>query len=384
MAGLQQLLNPQVLTQVVSQVAASSDWLLNLFGVQPGGKNILNYGHARNGAFHVYNHVRTVAKGRAPGTAAGRRPLNSMGRVNFTYPRMHDSVSLSAEQLHNLGRIDNPAVRDTAGATMIQRQTDTLGEMAANWRKAMLVGALRDSLYVGISGDDEYISWTDPGSTTVGSVRINFQMPSANKSQLNMLGAGDIIDATWATSTTDIPGHIGKINAAFQQLCGGHLAACVVTSATWNKVIQNTKVANIHGSANPPFKVLERDSLDPLVGNTMKNVYRAILNVYPDVIWYITDEGLDIGAPGSETYSKIVEDNKALFIGFEPGDKIIGCYEGSEPICEYDGAPETVKVGLNAWSVKRANPTCTDLFVLDNALIVNHVPKSIAYGTVIF
>lgn len=381
MAALQQLLAPQVLTQVISQVAASSDWLINLFGVQPGGANIMNFGHGRNGAYHVYDHVRKVAKGRAPGTAAGRRAANPMGRVDFTYPRMHDSVDLLAENLHNLGRIDDPAVRDTAGATMIQRQTDTLGELAANWRKAQLVGLLRDSLYINFDGDDEYITWatgSDP------NVRYNGRMPAGNKSQLDMLGAGNIINASWATATTDIPGHIGLINAAFQQLCGGHLSAIIVGTKVWNYVINNDHVAAIHGSANAPFKVLERESLDPMIANTMKNVYRAVLNVYPDITWYITDEGLDIGAPGAETYSKIVGANDAIFLGLNPGDKAIGCYEGSEPIAEYDGGPEAVKVGLNAWSVKRANPTTTDLFVLDNALLVNHVPNSTAYGTVVY
>lgn len=343
----------------------------------------MNFGHGRNGAYHVYNHVRKIAHGRAPGTAAGRRAANPMGRVDFTYPRMHDSVDLLAEVLHNLGRIDDPAVRDAAGAQMISRQTDTLGELAANWRKAQLVGILRDSLYIDMDGDNEYISWTDD-SSSVPNVRYNGRMPSGNKTTLNMTGAGAIIDASWATASTDIPKHLGAINAAFQQNCGGHLAACICTSSLWNYVINNDHVAAIHGSANPPFKILERAELDPAIGNTMKNVYRGVLNVYPDIIWYITDEGLDVGAPGAEAYSKIVEETAVIFCGFNPGDKVLGIYEGSEPIAEYDGAAEAVKVGLSSWSVKRSNPTSTDLFILDNALVVNHVPNSTAYGTVVF
>lgn len=383
-AALQQLLHPQVLTNTISQVAASSDWLLNLFGVQPGGKNVLNFGHGREGAYHIYNHTRKVAKGRAPGTAAGRRAPNAMGKVNFTYPRMHDSVPLLAEVLHNLSKIDDPAVRDAAGAQMISRQTDTLGELAANWRKAMLMGILQDSLYHHVSGDDEWFAFSDGSGSGTAAIQLNGRMPAGNKSKLNMLGAGDILSASWATNTTNIPLHIGQINAAFQQLCGGHLAAVIVNAKVWNYVINNNYVAAIHGSANAPFRVLERDSLDPMIANTMKNTYRAVLNVYPDVVWYITDEGLDIGAPGSETYTKIVDDTHAIFVGFQPDSGVIACYEGSEPIAEYDGAPETVKYGLNAWSVKRSNPTQTELFVLDNALIIPQVPAAHAYGLVVY
>lgn len=381
MASLQSLLAPQVLTRVVSQVASSSDWLSTLFGVQVGGPNILNYGHGREGSYHIYNNVRKVGKGRAPGTAAGRRPMNPMGKVQFTYPRMHEQVSLTAEVLHNLGKIDDPAVRDRAGADMIRRQTDTLGEIGGNWRKAMLMGMLRDSLWVVVDGDDEYFVLADPGSGN--RFQINYQMPAGNKSKLNMLGNGDIITGTWASDATDIPLQLGNINAAFQQLNGGHLGAIITTWAVWNNVIQNAFVQALHGTSSPPFETLTRE-VDPVLAHTMKNVYRATLSFMRDVVWYITDEGLDMGPIGSEVYTKIVPANQAFFIGFEPGDAVVGCYEGSEPIAEYDGAPINVKVGMSAWSVARSNPTSTDLFVLDNALMANHVPSATANGLVVF
>ena len=381
MAGLSQLLSPQVLTRVVSQVAGSSDWLATLFGLQPGGKNVINMGHGRTGSFNIYNHVRAIAQGRAPGTAAARRAPNIVGQVNFTYPRMHDSVSLLAEVLHNLGRIDNPVQRDSMGADMIRRQTDTLGELAGNWRKAMIIGMLRNSLYVVLDGDNWYFSLTDPG----GAMRINFQTPAGNLSKLNMLGGGDILGASWATAGTDIPLNLGQINAAFQQLNGGHLGAVILGHAAWNEVVTNDFVRQSHGTSAPPFVTLSRSDLDPVLANTMKNVYEARLIYYPDIRWFITDEVLDFAAPGAAaSYQKIVADGYALFVGFEPGDDVLGMYEGSEPIAEYDGGPETQKTGLNSWSVKRANPTSTDLFVLDNALAVNHIPTSIAYGNIIY
>ena len=381
MATLQAMLDPQVLTRVVSQVAATSDWLTAKFGVAPGGPNVIFEGHGREGQYNIYDHTRKIAQGRAPGTAAARSAQQGMGKVLFTYPRMHDSVSLLAEQIHNLGKIENPAMRDIAGENMIKRQTNSIGEKAANWRKAQLIGAMRDSLYINKNGDDQYFTFA---ASTTGP-RINFQMPAGNQSKLNMLGAGDIIDASWALNTTNIPLHIGKINAAFQQLCGGHLAAVMVDAVSWNRVITNNYVAAVHGTAGAPFMVLERDQLDPALGSTMKNTYVARLNVYPDIAWYVTDEGLDVGAPGSETFTKIIEAGYASFIGFDPGNSdVLACYEGSEPIAEYDGGPEVVKAGLNSWSVKRANPTSTDIFYLDNALIVNHVPKSMAYGNIIF
>lgn len=384
MVAMQQLLAPQTLTKVISRQAATSSWLLNLFGVQPGGASELNFGHGREGSYHIYDNVRTVGQLTAPGTAAGRRNPQGVGKVSFTYARMHDSTSMLAELLHNLGRIEDPAARDVAGANMIRMQTKTLAQLASNFRLAMLVGTLRDSLYIKRVNDVAYFDFASAGGTQIGQQQA--RMPAGNKAKLNMIGDGNIIDKSWGHADQDanIPQHIGKINAAFQKLCGGSLTNIVCGTKVWNKVINNEHVAAIHGSANSPFRVLERAQLDPAIGETMLNAYRAVLNVYPDVTWWITDEGLDIGAPGDETFTKYVGDDNALFIGHSPTDDTLAVYQGSEPIAEYDGGPESVKTGLASWGVKRSNPTTTDLFALDNSLVVNHIPASTAYGTVIY
>ncbi len=392
MAALHHFMSRQVLTNVISRTASTSDWLANLFGVASqyvdhddadkvkGGDNVLDYGHSREGAYHIFNNVQEAAAGRAPGTAAHRRAPQPMGKVLFTYPRMHDSVPLLSEVIDNLGRMDDPARHDVAGRNMIKRQTRSLADLAKNWRKQMLVGTLRDSLYMVLDGDSNYFSFTSPSKP---NIRIRSHMPDGNKTNLDMLGGGGIINASWAVDSTDIPFHLGSINAAFQQLCGGHLAAVIVGHKVWNAVINNDHVAKIHGSANPPFVMLDRHALDPVLARTMKNVYMGKLSVFPDVTWYITDEIMRVGAPGAETTEKLVGENQALFIGHEPDDGTVSCYLGSEMIAEYDNGEETRRVGLSSWSVKRANPTSTDLFVLDNSLTVNHIPASHAYGTVI-
>jgi hypothetical protein len=377
MPALQTLLSPQVLTKVVSQKAAASDWILKLFQLGPGQKNEVYEGHGRYGAFNIYNNVRTVAKGRAPGTAAARSRPNPLGVTPFTYPRMHDSVSLPAEVMHNLGLLSDPAQRDAMGADMIRRQTETLAQKAANWRKAQMIGCLRDSLYLKPDGDNQYITFTSSGA-----MQIPFRMPAGNKAQLNMLGAGAIIDASWATATTNIPKHLLAINAAFQRLNGGHLCSVICGFQVFDWIRKNDHVQEEHGAVRTPYLRFERLEYETELGKTSKNVMVVELTCAPGVLFYITDEGLDLGAEGSETFTKIVGDNEAIFIGFEPGDDVIQCYQGSEPISEYDAGPKTQKIGMASWAVERSNPTATDLFVLDNSLVVNHVPDSVAYATV--
>lgn len=376
MPALQTLLSPQVLTKVVSQKAAASSWLLDLFQLGPGQAQESNQGHGRFGAFHVYDHVRTVAKGRAPGTAAARSAPNPMGQVTFTYPRMHDSISLPAEVLHNLGKIDDPAMRDAAGADMIKRQTNTLGEKAANWRLAMLVGLMRDALYFQMDGDDIYLNWST-------GLQLPTQMPAGNKAQLDMLGAGDIINASWLTTTTNIPLHLLAINAAFQQLCGGKLCAALCGMKVFDAIRKNDHVQEEHGISNSPYLRFERLEYEDKIGKTMRNVLVCELRSAPGCIFYVTDEVLEVGP--SATPTKMIPENDIVFCGFEPGrDDAIQAYIGSEPIADYDGAAEVTRFGMYSWSVKRSNPTATELYVLDNVLTVNHIPKSLARATVIF
>lgn len=379
MVAIQSLLSPNVLTTVVSQTAATSDWLINLMGLGPGGRNEVFEGHGRYGAYSIFNKTRKVGQGRAPATAAGKSAPNAVGQVLFTYPRMHDSIALPAEILHNLAQIANPAMRDKAGADMIKRQTDYLGEKCANWRKAMLIGMLRDSLYYTTDGDEVKFNYSGTGT------RVDFQMPSGNQSQLNMLGEGNIINATWATASTDIPDHLGKINRGFQIMCGGGLKAAIITHQIFNFIRRNDVVQDEHGTSMPPYLRYEVLEMAGKPGESMKNVLVVELRSFPGCTFYVTDEVIDLGYDSSESLQPIVPANSGIFLGFDPGaNEVVKCMQGSEPIAEYDGGPEEVKIGLNAWSVKRSNPTVTELYGLDNALIINYIPKAIACATLVF
>lgn len=376
----QDIFRPQVLTEVISQRVEASGAMLKEFKMAPGGANEVNMGHGRIGAYHIFNNTIKTAAGRAPGTAAGRVQMQVASRVPFEYPRMHSSIPLLAEQINNIGRIDDPVTRDKAGAKMIQMQTNYLAQLSANWRTAMLVGTLRDSLWYRLDGDSWY--WQYVNTNATGQVTTN--MPAGNKAQLNMLGAGNIIGTTWATTTTaDIPSNLFSIHAAFQRLNGSGLEKVITTSQIWSLVIKNDAVQEAHGTAGPPFQVISKDTATGPDGKQVQT-YRARLSFMPWCEWLVTDEGLEIGLPGSETFQPHVPANSAIFIGSDVTGGDLACYIGGEPIAEYDGGPRSEKFGFSAWAREISNPTSTELFTLDNALVVNHVPSNVAFGTVVF
>lgn len=389
MAAYLDILRPQVLTEVVRQVVASSDTILNFMGFQPGGANERYYGHGRRGEYHVFDDTRRVAKGRAPGAPAARSSKQPMKAVPFTYPRMHDSVSLLAEFFHNLGQIGDPRLRDEAGRNMITRQTDTLMKKAAHWRVAMTVGMLRDSLYMHQEGDDLFFNYTSTSSLA----RVNFQVPDGNKTQLNMtdragtsIFGANILDTSWDNAGANIVQQFAKINQARAAQGVGPVTDVLINSIGWQNVIANDYIAAYAGSVNPPFQTFTREAGARPDGSPLHE-YTGVINSLPGVTWHITDEGVELWDAASDvyTFTKHIPDTMAIFMSDPKARKdLFTCYQGSEPIAEYDGGPETVRVGLSSWSKKASNPTATEVYVLDNALTVPHDPYAYAPATVVF
>ena len=362
----------------MSRIAASTDRLLMSMGMQPGGPLERQVG-GRQSQYDIYNNVRAVGTGTAPGTAANRRARNPVDTIPFVFPRMHESVFIDYETIHNLRRVGGPAsARDEAGAEYIKRQMIPVGQRASNWRTAMVVGMLRDSLYVTKSGANWYYNYTSSSSL----FRVNFKMPTGNKTQLNMLGSGSIIDGSWASPGTNIPQHLTAINAAFLQLCGSRLERIICRSSLWQYVITNDAVCAQAGLMNKPFQVYERKVGEGPDGTPINEFY-GVLACMPWVEWIITDDGLDIGVPGSETFTTHIESTAAAFLP-AVNAQYFEMLTGSEPIAEYDNGPVSVKEGLASWTVNRSNPSGWEAFVLDNAMPCPYVPNASAYGTVIF
>lgn len=379
MADLAQILRPNVLSRLVSRQMVAEQWILGFMGFEVGGRNELDDGHGREGSYDVFNNTREVGEGRIPDSAASIVRPNPVGVVRYDYPRLYEQLSLSSEKLHNLRQIGvNGGVRDVGGTVHKRLQTQYIAQRGANWRAALTLGMLRDSLYLTKDGDSLYPTFTSAGST----FQINFQTPAGNKSQLDMLGDGDIIDVSWDNSSANIPKHLDQINAAFEELSGSTLMNVILTGEMWQNVINNDKVASQAGIANAPFTRFERQVGTRSDGSPL-NVAVGELACRPGVTFYITDSGVKLGAPGSQTFTKYVEDTGAIFMG-SPNSGNFHMMLGSEPVAEFDGDNEVARTGRYMWSTQTANPARTNIFSLDNALAGNDIPNSVAYGTVVF
>lgn len=369
MPSLPEILAPAAIQDRVNRVKVNNTRLQRLF--QSGftanvPSELVRDKGGRNAVWDIYDDIREVADGSIPGTApqlAARRPV---GQVRVTYPRNHQSIPLLYEQIHNLRAIGGPSLDiDRNGVRTIEDEIQTSVQRITNAREAQLGGMIRGAMYYSFSGNRLVPSYTS------GDLTIDWQVPAGNKSTLDMLGTGAIIDAVWSTAGTDIPKHLYAIDAAFQKLHGRRLRNVLVDGTTWNWVQSNTAVRNLAGSANRVFETLEQTPDD-------EADFVAVLAGIPWIKWHVLNSSLSIN--GTDT--PVVPAARAVFL---PAIERTWYeyWNGSEPVV----TPENMRFlgeqfGAFFYAHPTAHPAGYALVNLHNGIPCLRVPKALAIGTV--
>ena len=335
-AAANQILGTRIVSKSVSRVAATSDSVLNFFGMQPGGFAEEKKGH-RQISVDIFNDARTVAVGRTPGAPAGTARRQKVGTINATMARMNEKLPLLAEEIHNLRRIGGPTSEfDEAGASYLAKQQRYMGQRAANFRKVLLGGMIRGKLYSHASGDDIYWDYTSSGAQAT----IDYQIPANNKNQCN-----SIIDVSWANPGANIPAHLAALDNAAQSGPGSRIDIAMCRGSMWQNIINNDYVVSQAGVANRPFQEFRRDIGTGSNGKPL-TLKTGVLSCAPFITWIITDEGLELGTQASPTYTPYIGTNDVWF-GPDPNSDLFAMLIGSEPVS--DGPGQTPKVHYILW-----------------------------------
>lgn len=365
--AIPQLLQPAVINAEVDRLKVVNTELQKFWGMDKGGSAESTSPYGRRGSYDVFNSTRKVSPPSRPGTAATVIAPNPVGNVPYAIPRFHPSIMLLAELLHNLRPIGGPAnVTDNAGAKYIARQEQFIKQQITNDREFQVAAMMRGSYTYALGNPYSGPTMAYSG----GTYTVDFQVPSGNKSKLNMLGGGDILAATWDNAATKIVDHLLSINAAFIQLTGRGLKHVFCSSIVWGYVAACTQVQAQAGTANTYFDYITRDE--------QTTNFTARLRALPWLQWHISDNGLDTN---SGSFEKFVPDTYACFT-VEPDALVAEYWQCGEPISEFTGAPQVVREGEYYWAAPTANPTGFQLFGLHNGLPVLQIPAGIAYGLV--
>jgi hypothetical protein len=398
--SLHELLQPQVILRVISRIRPTQNRLSRWLGFQPdryvdetvqlSGPNIVT-GSTRFATWRLFDFARTVPIAKAPGTGPTSVAPNPTGDVRVACARFHMKIPLLMEELGNLSPIMGPNSQiDQGGQDYVKRQTTHLARRFNNGVELLASAMMQDSLWFNIIGDRYWPQIAPVVAPAIG-FQVNFQIPSGNKNQLNMLGTGNIITQTWANVAAPIIQMLMGVDAAYAQLSGYSVTDAWLNGLLWYNLITNNDIRVTAGSANTPFAEFDRVPEKNIEGGETGE-YVCILRGLPTIKWHITNHVLVLGsdidpsystAPASATIVKMVPDNMVFFCT-EPNSEWVQIYNGGEMVVENPGMPAVMRQGYYFWKEWTTQPSGIDLIGLLNCLPMLYVPKAIAPATVIF
>lgn len=365
--SINRLLAPSRIMQVIAQLKKAATPISQLLGFNIGGKNRTPYG-GRNFAYDVFNPSRQVPGPRAPGQPSARIAPQKVGNVSGVFPRSADTIPLLDEEMFNRRRIGaNANELDEMGESYITRQEDFLATRFTNLIEFMASAMLKGSISYTTSTAGDLL-WYD---YTGGTQTIDFQIPPGNKNQLNMTGGGNIISASWATASTNIPAHLLAINKAMLQLSGFPLKHVICGSDVWGYVINNDYIKAQAGTSQSPFEKMSQDENG--------NFIAMLRGSCSWIIWHIIDTGLELGS--SNTYKTLIDADS--FVGMpEPTSEWCTFLDGSEIVTEGPGvgATRAERFGFYPFAYPSFDPSGWNLSAVFNGLPALQVPKAVVYA----
>jgi hypothetical protein len=365
MAVLPRLLHPAIVNERISRLNVINDVLQTAFGIQLGGPSV-RQSASRRGSYDVFNDTRDVATAVMPGSHAATIARHPVGNVPFQIPRSAEKLPLLMEELNQIRAIGGPVDGvDELGERYIMDQEKIVRQRSTNLREFQCSAMLRGSYTYTQSGTDFVHTYTG------GQVTVDFQIPSGNKSQLNMLAGGDIIGTTWSNAASPIVRDLLAINSAFNQLVGRGLTDVWITSVQWGNIITNTEVQALAGSVNNPVQSFTRDET--------KQEFTGIIVGAPWVTFHIADNGLNVNG----TFTKLIADTAAVFT-CKVDSTIVQAYECPEPVKDPVSGQMSNQYGEYYYHSIHDDPVSYEFHSRYNVLPVLLVPAAIAYGTVQF
>lgn len=387
---LPELLKPSYVRGVISRLRTPGNVMCRWLGMNIGGGNI-DQVPGRQYTYDIFDNVRTVANMRGPYVPAGTVARNPVGKVTVSLARANEKLPMDYATLSMIRQLgENAGTRDQMGVRYIEAQAKQLKRRQENLRECIVGSLFRGGQYGVVQVGDDLIPTYDTSNTLYN---VDFQIPSSNKligasfaAGLQMGSGSNIITASWATASTDIPAAVDNISVGFQRLVGQPLRHVCVPRSVWRNVLQNDRVRQLAGTANKPYAKYEltTDNNDEGYPN---GLFSAEIDAMPGILWHIYDGGIEIHtvataqAGNRPVYTQILPDNYATFMIETDGTWLKGI-EGSEYNKDTDFTPGKEVQGFYAWVKERSDPTVFEMHTLQNFGMELNIPSGIAVARV--
>lgn len=231
---LQQILGAKNLTGVIQ-------------GIKPGiPKDLLPPAWFRRtrtveGDYGTYTKVegtRKTARIAQYGSASRRRQLKGVSEVPIKLLHTIENIAHTPATLMNLTNYASET-KQKLGMQEVTRRTGEFKDLFVNLRYACVYSLLaHGAIY--FDGDGDLLHSSASAVTTV-----DFAVPAGNKDQLDVLGDGAIINASWATAGTAIHKQIKALKKAARKLTGYPIRNAFYGGNILDYFLGNTKLKEI-------------------------------------------------------------------------------------------------------------------------------------------
>lgn len=383
---LSDFLTPRVVTKVVSQVLASGDTLSRHFGFEIGAAGTVKPGvPGLTYTYDIFNRTRRVATLRGPYDPAASVAARPVGNITVGLLRSAEKTMLDYHKLTRIRTLGGDQL-DDRGKDYLAKQATELKRAQSNLREVLITGAILRGGQLGVvqTGQDLLPTFETSGVYQT----ITWQVPAGNKliggsfaSGLQMGTGSDIITASWATASTDIPAQLMGISRAFLALVGAPLSRIYVPYAVLLNVLQNDKVRQLAGTSNASFASFTEDPIKGPDGNKT-GLVQVVIKGLPQFTFYSYEGFLDVSdANGTIASTAIMPASYSTFM-VEPGRDWLNVVEGSEYYKENDWTEAKLADGFAAWIKEKSDPAAVELHTLQLPTIENTAPAGLAYARV--
>jgi hypothetical protein len=327
-----------------------------------------------SGTYTRVTGTRTTAKLAAYGAPSSTRNLRNVESVPVVLMHTVESVSLPMFNFRGLIKKDADASNlqiDDQGIQEITRQVKEFRKNFDNLRVASLT-QLFAAGQIFFDGQGNLLP-NSTGAVTIASA----QVPAGNQGQLNVLGAGNVIDTPWSNPAADIDRQMQSLRQAAVRLTGYPLKYAFYGKNVPKYMTDNSKIASyfIRNPAADATFIGTADIPNPLFGLTWLPAYES----------FFEDQNGELQG--------LFGDDQVVFTP-EPDRDWMGWLEGKYDIPASIGMVESDAVGqlantqvvsgMFAYAVVTADPLTIKMVAGDTFLPVIKVPTAVFQATVNF
>lgn len=275
----------------------------------PGFLNVTDRVEGKTGEYTMFAGTRETARIVTYGSPARQRTMTGVKKVPVSLLHTFESLPADPTVMMQLQSEDSPVKQDMGRQTIARNLAD-FGMRFRNLRVSCVYSIFKyGAIYFDAAGN---LLPTSSGAYYT----LDFQIPAGNKGQLDILGDGAIIGASWATDATDVIGDIRAIKKAARIKTGYPIRHAFYGANIPQYLLSNTDIGTlIHASP----------SLSEALANSPSELPPGLLGLQ----WHPIDDAFFIDSAG---------DDQSWFSGDEvvftpdPSADWWGVMEGTFPV----------------------------------------------------